>query len=233
MAGALDLFDEESPQVDLNDVQSRKDIFNRAAQRILESRNAIQQPYGGANMPLLTFGAALTANQGNNSARDFTGAMLAQANAKQAQQQAEQQTEQQRSGMDLRAQMAQILGQGGSLEDVAALGAVGGEDKTADSLAKLSYYGTRGAKSNLPAALQLADEYEKARQAGDIQRMNDIETFAKTLEKNTILDDKGNVVPRPGAPDAAGKLKYGAKAGEKQAEGILHQINQARQPYHH
>lgn len=69
-----------------------------------------------------------------------------------------------------------------------------------------------------PAALQLANEYSAARKSGNTQRMQDIEMFAKTLERGQGLSSDGAIVPRMGAPEAAGMMKYGETAGGERAK---------------
>lgn len=71
---------------------------------------------------------------------------------------------------------------------------------------------------NLPAALQLADEYAKARAAGDIQRMNDIDAFAKTIDKGIAITQQGEFMERPGYGAAVGGINATKKGMEQQAE---------------
>ncbi len=69
-----------------------------------------------------------------------------------------------------------------------------------------------------PAALQLTNAYQDAVNSGDNKRANSILMFSKSLEKNTQLDNNGNVTPIPGAPDAKRQLKYGETFGGEQAK---------------
>lgn len=64
---------------------------------------------------------------------------------------------------------------------------------------------------NLPAALQIADAYGKARAAGDTQRMNDIAIAAKSFDRGVVYDQNGNPVAMGGYGDAVGSIA-GAKA---------------------
>lgn len=132
---ALSALDAPSPTVDLTDVQSRKDIFNRAVQRILEQRNSLQAPI--TQTPLGAFGSSML--HGGTLPERFANGMDAEVEAQAKQQAGQQALTQQRSGLDLKAQMAQILGGGGpgSVADAAQIAAIGGDDKGADSLIKL------------------------------------------------------------------------------------------------
>jgi len=71
---------------------------------------------------------------------------------------------------------------------------------------------------NLPAALQIANEYAKARAAGDTQRMNDIALSAKSFDKGVIQDANGNIVAMGGYGDAVGQIAGTRKAYEAQAQ---------------
>ncbi len=71
---------------------------------------------------------------------------------------------------------------------------------------------------DLPAPLKLANEYDKARKAGDIQRMNDIASFSKIYDKGIAVEDNGNVGNIGGYVDARKELKQGESAGKKAGE---------------
>lgn len=71
------------------------------------------------------------------------------------------------------------------------------------------------AGNDLPAALQIANEYAKARASGDIQRMNDIALAAKSFDRGVAYGDGGGVKALPGYGDAVGSIE-GAKSGYKQ-----------------
>lgn len=74
-------------------------------------------------------------------------------------------------------------------------------------------------KGNVPAALQLTNEYLAAKQSGDIDRANAIEAFAKTHEKNVYYDpETGAYIPLPGMPGALSQLEYGKQAGTEMAK---------------
>ena len=70
-----------------------------------------------------------------------------------------------------------------------------------------------GAKS--PAALQLANEYQKRIAARDIVGANIIAQFAKTLDKGIAIDQNGTYQTLPGYAASVGSIE-GAKAGYKQ-----------------
>lgn len=71
---------------------------------------------------------------------------------------------------------------------------------------------------NLPAAIQIANEYDKARKAGDTQRMNDIEMSGKLLDKGVVIDANGNASPLSGYSNAVGDIQYGKEGGKKRAD---------------
>lgn len=74
-----------------------------------------------------------------------------------------------------------------------------------------------GAATNDPAALRLANEYLAAKKAGDTERANALEAFAKTREKNVMLMPDGSYIPLGGMPEALGQLKYGENIGGETA----------------
>jgi hypothetical protein len=82
-------------------------------------------------------------------------------------------------------------------------------------------------QGSLPAALQLANEHQAAIAAGDIDRANAIEAFAKTREKNVMLTADGQYVPLGGMPEALGQLKYGENYG---GETATQQVRSAYEP---
>ena len=67
----------------------------------------------------------------------------------------------------------------------------------------------------LPAALQLANEYQKRKAAGDDDGANLIMQFAKTADKGLTIDANGNYTQMPGYAPAVAGIE-GAKAGAKQ-----------------
>ena len=70
--------------------------------------------------------------------------------------------------------------------------------------------------SHLPAAMQLANEFQRARGEGDTQRMNDLALFAKTMDRGLSYDPQTQaVVPMQGYGQAVGSIE-GAKSGMKQ-----------------
>lgn len=66
-----------------------------------------------------------------------------------------------------------------------------------------------------PAAIQIANEYAKAREAGDIQRMNDIAMAAKSFDKGIMVNEQGAFNPLQGYGQAVGSIEA-AKSGMKQ-----------------
>lgn len=67
----------------------------------------------------------------------------------------------------------------------------------------------------LPAPLQLANEFQKARAAGDTQRMSDIAQFAKIYDRGVIQSAESGIQPLPGYAASVANIE-GAKAGAKQ-----------------
>lgn len=68
---------------------------------------------------------------------------------------------------------------------------------------------------NAPAAIQIANEYAKAREAGDVQRMNDLAMAAKSFDKGIMVNQQGGFNPLDGYGQAVGSIE-GAKSGMKQ-----------------
>jgi hypothetical protein len=69
-----------------------------------------------------------------------------------------------------------------------------------------------------PAALKIADAYQKAREAGDTKRMQDIILFTKSLEKGQTLNADGNVVNMTGAPEATRVTSFSDSEGKTQGK---------------
>ncbi len=77
-----------------------------------------------------------------------------------------------------------------------------------------------GVGSDAPAAIQIANEYAKARAAGDTQRMNDIALAAKIYDKGLSVDQNMAIGQIQGYAPAVAGIE-GAKAGAKQnAENV-------------
>lgn len=74
------------------------------------------------------------------------------------------------------------------------------------------------AQGSTPAAIQIANEYAKARAAGDTQRMNDIAIAAKSFDKGVVYDQMGNPVAMGGYGDAVGSIAGTKKAYEANAQ---------------
>jgi len=66
-----------------------------------------------------------------------------------------------------------------------------------------------------PAAIQIANEYAKARAAGDVQRMNDIAMAAKSFDKGVMVNQQGAFNELQGYGQAVGGIEA-AKSGMKQ-----------------
>jgi hypothetical protein len=114
------------------DVQSRKDLFNQATQRLLQAGQQMQAPYQGENLGGLALAASMSKN--GPVAANYSQGMLDKAQAEETQRQAQQSFQQQQLGMGLQAKMAQIMANGGSVGDVATLAGITGQDKVAHSL---------------------------------------------------------------------------------------------------
>lgn len=84
-------------------------------------------------------------------------------------------------------------------------------------LSTLQKYRNDVGGQNLPAALQLANEYQKRIATGDVDGANLIAQFAKTTDKGIQVDANGNYIPMNGYGPALGNIKYGQKSGEQQA----------------
>lgn len=69
--------------------------------------------------------------------------------------------------------------------------------------------------SNLPAALQLANEYQKRISAGDIEGANLLAQFAKTVDRGVVTGPDGTYQAAPGYGPAIASIE-GAKAGAGQ-----------------
>lgn len=65
-----------------------------------------------------------------------------------------------------------------------------------------------------PASIALANEIQKAREAGDIQRVNDLLLSGKSLEKGMSLDADGNIVTMRGFTDSTGDISYAKQSGQ-------------------
>lgn len=84
------------------------------------------------------------------------------------------------------------------------------------------------AQGSSPAAIQIANEYAKARASGDAQRMNDLALSAKIYEKGVIGDASGaGVGAISGYGDALGSIQYGKNYG---GETATQQVRNAYEP---
>jgi hypothetical protein len=91
--------------------------------------------------------------------------------------------------------------------------------KNAIAMAQIKAYQAKaenaGAGENLPAALQIAKEYEARVKSGDIQGANTIAAFAKTVDKGLQMGADGNYYVAQGYAPALGEIA-GVKAGAAQ-----------------
>ena len=72
---------------------------------------------------------------------------------------------------------------------------------------------------DLPAPIQLANEFQAARQSGDIQRMNDIAQFAKIYDRGVSYDPNiGGIAPISGYGQAIGSIEAAKGGMKRQAE---------------
>ena len=69
-----------------------------------------------------------------------------------------------------------------------------------------------------PAAVKLANEIQKARAAGDMQRLNDLQMSAKLLDRGVLMSPEGGATVMQGYPDVLGTLKYGEQQGAEIAK---------------
>lgn len=68
--------------------------------------------------------------------------------------------------------------------------------------------------SNIPAPLQLANEYEKALKEGNSRRANNIATFSKAFDKGVFQNSDGSFVSSDGYGEALGDIRFEQKKGE-------------------
>jgi hypothetical protein len=79
--------------------------------------------------------------------------------------------------------------------------------------------GTGTASSaNMPAALQLTNEWQKRRAAGDTVGANALLTFAKAADKGLVIDENGNFQQAPGYASAVGGIEALKSGMERQAQ---------------
>lgn len=83
---------------------------------------------------------------------------------------------------------------------------------------------TSRSANKLPAALQLANEYEQRIQMGDVDGANNLAMFAKTQDKNIYRDAEGIIRERAGIGQALGSIgqqtKFGEQVGTQRAKDI-------------
>lgn len=71
---------------------------------------------------------------------------------------------------------------------------------------------------DIPAAMQLTNEFLRAQQSGDLERANALQMFAKTLDKGVILSPQGQAVPLAGYPQALGQIAGVKSEAEQQGK---------------
>jgi len=71
---------------------------------------------------------------------------------------------------------------------------------------------------NLPAPLQLANEYQRRLDAGDIDGANQILMFAKTADKGLVTDENGVFQAAPGYAPAIGGIEAVKSGMQQQAK---------------
>lgn len=71
-----------------------------------------------------------------------------------------------------------------------------------------------------PASVKLANEIQKARAAGDTQRLNDLQMSAKLLDRGVVYDQMGNPIAMGGYGDAIGTIAGTKKAYEAEAQNL-------------
>ncbi len=69
-----------------------------------------------------------------------------------------------------------------------------------------------------PASVQLANEIQKARASGDVQRVNDLIGAAKLYDRGVVMDESGNPIAMGGYGDAIGSIAGTKKAYETQGQ---------------
>jgi hypothetical protein len=74
------------------------------------------------------------------------------------------------------------------------------------------------AGGSVPAAIQIANEYDKARKAGDVQRMNDLTMAAKSLEKGQQVDANGNIIVQSGFLPAVQSTSNAKETGQNTSD---------------
>lgn len=70
----------------------------------------------------------------------------------------------------------------------------------------------------LPAAIQVANEYKKRLDAGDVAGANQILMFAKASDKGIVTDANGAYQKAPGYAEALGGIEYGKRSGQNQSD---------------
>lgn len=127
--------------IDPADVETRKQIFNNATQRLLAMRDAMQRPYNGANLGMLAFGSEMVKPQ-RAPGEAYANAALAKARAGEEQRQADIGYLGQQQGLDMRAAISKILasptmGDEDKIQSMYQLSLLSGDDKGAQTSAQM------------------------------------------------------------------------------------------------
>lgn len=69
-----------------------------------------------------------------------------------------------------------------------------------------------------PASVKLANEIQKARASGDVQRLNDLQMSAKLLDRGVLMTPEGQAAAMAGYADVLGQMKYGEQQGAEIAK---------------
>lgn len=89
-------------------------------------------------------------------------------------------------------------------------------DQNAKLLEQKNMIAQRG--GNVPAAIQIANEMQKALQTGDLERYNALALAAKTFDKGIIAGEGGIAMAMPNYAQQLGQLSYGKQAGQNQSD---------------
>jgi len=99
-----------------------------------------------------------------------------------------------------------------------SMGSIGDYQKLEQEFQLKKAQALQAATGQDPASVKLANEIQKARAAGDTQRVNDLMMSAKTWDKGVVTDGYGNPVALGGYGDAVGSIAGTRKAYEANAQ---------------
>lgn len=112
---------------------------------------------------------------------------------------------------DARAQREALQQMAGGDADMLALGRLSPEMLIKAKHPELATLGQQA-----PAAIQIANEVQKARKAGDIQRVNDLLGIQKVFEKGQVVNADGTITNQAGFTDAVKDTNYAKGSGREQ-----------------